>query len=316
MIAVNPQAAVMTTLTIARPDVLRWHRPLLVLTGVMAGLAVVTAAGIFLDPRVLTGAPIWVKPFKFAISFGIYGLTIAWMLSVLPRRSRVGEWAAVLIVAVAVIEEAIIVLQAARGTTSHYNETTPFDAALWKAMGVSIMLLFVSHLIIAVAALRQRVQDRTIAYGMRLGLGLSLLGMLAAVPMVIPRGEPEIDGVAGAHSVGMPDGGPGLPFLGWSTTGGDLRIGHFFGLHALQALPLLAFLLTRTALGDRARARLMLVGGGAYGVLNVLLTWQALRGQPLVKPDALTLSAWAALAAATGIATALVLRTAKQRPAP
>ena len=192
-------------------------------------------------------------------------------------------------------------------------------------MGLSIMMLFVSHLIIAVAALRQKVQDRhpaaldrtgglTIAYGLRLGLGLSLLGMLAAVPMVIPRGEPEIDGVAGAHSVGVPDGGPGLPFLGWSTTGGDLRIGHFFGLHALQALPLLAFLLTRTGLGDRVRARLLLVVGAAYGSLNVLLTWQALRGQPLLKPDALTLSAWATLAVVTGIAAALVLRTAKRRP--
>jgi hypothetical protein len=305
----------MTTFAIARADVLRWHRPLLALTGVMSVLAVVTAAGIFLDPRVLTGAPVWVKPFKFAVSLGIYGFAIAWMLAVLPRRSRVGEWVAVVIVAVAVIEESIIVLQAARGTTSHYNETTPFDAALWKAMGAAILVLFVSHLIITVAALRQRIQDRAIAYGMRLGLGLSLLGMLAAVPMVTPRGEPEIDGIAGAHSVGVPDGGPGLPFLGWSTTGGDLRIGHFFGLHALQALPLLAFLLTRTALGDRTRARLVLVGGGAYGVLNVLLTWQALRGQPLVKPDAVTLGAWAALAAATGIGAALVLRTAKPRPA-
>ena len=302
----------MTTIAIAPRDVLRWHRPLLVLTGVMAALAVVTAAGIFFDPRVLTGAPIWVKPFKFALSLGIYGLTIAWMLSVLPRRSRVGEWAAVVIVAVAVIEEAIILLQAARGTTSHYNETTPFDAALWKAMGVSIMLLFVSHLIIAVAALRQRIQDRTIAYGMRLGLGLSLLGMLAAVPMVVPRGEPEIDGVAGAHSVGVPDGGPGLPFLGWSTTGGDLRIGHFVGLHALQALPLLALLLG-ARLDELTRIRLLLVGGIAYGMLTVLLTWQALRGQPLMQPDALTLAAWGALTAAT-VAAALAVVT-RRRPA-
>jgi hypothetical protein len=53
----------------------------------------------------------------------------------------------------------------------------------------------------------------------------------------------------------------------------------------------------------------------AYGVLNVLLTWQALRGQPLVKPDALTLGAWAALAAGTGIAVALVLRISARRPA-
>src|SRR5437763_12361672 len=107
----------MTTFAIARADVVRWHRPLLALTGVMSVLAVVIAAGIFLDPRVLTGAPVWVKPFKFAVSLGVYGFTIAWMLAVLPRRSRVGEWVAVAIVAVAVIEESIIVLQAARGTT-------------------------------------------------------------------------------------------------------------------------------------------------------------------------------------------------------
>ncbi|MFF5294276.1 hypothetical protein [Paractinoplanes globisporus] len=298
----------MTTAIAVARNTPRWHRPLLVLTGVMAVLAIVTGIRIFADPRVLTGLPIWTKPFKFAVSLGLYGLTLAWMLSVLPRRSRPAEWAAVVIVAVSVIEEAIIVVQAVRGTTSHYNETSSFNAALWKAMGVSIMCLFIGHLVIGVAALRQRIPDRGNAYGIRFGLGLSLLGMLAAVPMVIPRGEPEIDGVAGAHSVGLPDGGPGLPFVGWSTTGGDLRIGHFVGLHALQALPLLAFLLYRRGLDERTRARLILVFGCAYGVLNVLVTWQALRAQPLLKPDVVTLASWAALAVATAAAATLVLR--------
>jgi hypothetical protein len=286
-----------------------WHRPLLVLTAAMTVLALLTAVGIFADHRILTGVPIWLKPFKFTVSFGIYGLTLAWMLSVLPRRSRLGEWAAVAIVGVSLIEVGVIIIQAARGTTSHYNETTPLNSALWQAMGTSIMVLFIAHLVIAVAALRQRLPDRANAYGIRLGLGLSLLGMLAAVPMVLPGQDPGIDGITGAHSVGVPDGGPGLPLTGWSTTGGDLRIGHFVGLHALQALPLLAFLLARaTRLDETTRSRLLLVGGGAYGVLVVLLTWQALRGQPLLSPDARTLVAWAALAAATATAATLVVR--------
>jgi hypothetical protein len=199
-----------------------------------------------------------------------------------------------------------------RGTTSHFNDSTPFNAALWQAMGMSIVVLSLAHLVIGVVALRQRIADRVAAYAIRLGLGLSLLGMAAAVPMVLPMQDPQVDGITGAHSVGVPDGGPGMPLTGWSTTGGDLRIGHFVGLHALQVLPLLAILLGRFLghrLDERTRARLLLVAGTAYGVLVVLLTWQALRAQPLLHPDALTLGALAGLMVATAAAlTAVVVR--------
>jgi hypothetical protein len=292
------------------PDILRWHRPLLLLTAAMAVLAVVTTVGVFADPRILTGVPIWLKPWKFAVSFVLYAFTLAWMISVLPRRSRLAEWAGVVIVGVSMIEMSIIVLQAARGTTSHYNETTAFDGALWNAMGASIMVLFVAHLLIGVIALVQRIDDRPTRYAILLGLGISLLGMLAAVPMVIPTAQEQAVNIGGAHTVGLPDGGPGLPVTGWSTVGGDLRIGHFVGLHALQALPLLAFLLRRRF--DRAtQARLLLVAGAAYAGLVMLLTWQALRAQPLVHPDARTLVAWTALAVATAGASALVIRAAE-----
>jgi hypothetical protein len=297
--------------TVTPATVLRWHKPLLALTAVMAVLAAVAGVAIFADARVLTGVPIWLKPFKFSVSFAVYAFTLAWLLSLLPRRSRVAEWAGVLIVAVSLTETAIIVTQVIRGTTSHYNETTPFNAALWSAMGNAIALLFLAQLVIAVVVLRQRIADRSLAYAIRIGLGVSLLGMLAAVPMVTPAQDPGIEGIVGAHSVGVPDGGPGMPLTGWSTTGGDLRIGHFVGLHALQFFPLLGFLLARylgRRLSEATRARLLLVAGGAYGVLVVLLTWQALRAQPLLRPDIVTLAAWAGLLAATAAGTALVLR--------
>ena len=98
-----------------------------------------------------------------------------------------------------------------------------------------------------------------------------------------------------------------MPLTGWSTVGGDLRIGHFVGLHALQALPLLGMLLGRW-FDTGTRARLLLIAGAAYGVLVVLLTWQALRGQPLLRPDATTTTAFLLLAAATVGAAATVLR--------
>ncbi|RAN93210.1 hypothetical protein LAH08_06240 [Micromonospora noduli] len=285
------------------------------LVSVMAVLAVVTVVGILVDPRVLTGAPIWLKPFKFAVSFVLYGATLAWMLSLLPRRSRAVERAVVVIVAVAVVENALIVGQVIRGQTSHFNDTTPLNTALFATMGAAIMVLFFAHLVIGIVVLIQRIPDRVAATAVGWGLGLSLLGMLAAVPMALPMQDPGIEGVSGAHSVGVPDGGPGLPLVGWSTTGGDLRIGHFVGLHALQALPILAILLSRfaTRLDERTRARLLVVAGVAYGVLTVLLTWQALREQPLLRPDAVTLAAVAALVVATATATGLVLAR-RRRP--
>ncbi|MEU1807777.1 hypothetical protein [Micromonospora aurantiaca (nom. illeg.)] len=293
-----------------------WHRPLMLLVSAMAVLTVVAAVGVVADPRVLTGAPIWLKPLKFAISFVLYGVTLAWMLSLLPRRSRAAERAATVIVAMSVLEMVVIVGQVLRGTTSHFNGTTTLNAVLFDVMGVAITVLFAAQFVLAVVLARRSLPDRAGGYAVRLGLAVSLLGMLVAFPMVAQRPAGAAAGISGAHSVGVPDGGPGLPLLGWSTTGGDLRVGHFVGMHALQALPLLAILLDRFLggrLDELTRAWLVLVGGAAYAGLTLLVTGQALRGQPLVAPDALTLAAAGLLVAATATATALVLARWRRR---
>jgi hypothetical protein len=294
--------------TVALPTE-RWHRPLLALAAAMSVLALVAAVGVFVDDRVLVGAAIWLKPFKFAVSLAVYSVTLAWMLAVLPRRSRLGEWTGTAIVGFAFVEIAIITAQVIRGQRSHFNAATPLDVSLFAIMALSIMALFVAHLVIAVVALRQRIPDRVASYAIRLGLLLSAVGFLVAVPMVLPMQDPGIAGVAGAHSVGVPDGGPGLPITGWSTTGGDLRVGHFVGMHGLQALPLLALLLTRrTRLGTTQKTRILVIAAIAYAGLTVLLTWQALRGQPLLRPDALTLGVAAALLIGSALSIRAVVK--------
>ena len=77
--------------------------------------------------------------------------------------------------------------------------------------------------------------------------------------------------VIGAHTVGAPDGGPGLPGTGWSAEHGDLRAAHFLGLHALQSLALLAVLLRRSRWAERVGERLVIVGGSSYALLFVAI---------------------------------------------
>lgn len=285
----------------------RLSRLLLAGAVVSAVCLAVAVAGLVLDDRVLLGAPAWLKPAKFGISITAFLATLAWVLShVRGHRRVVGAVAAVASVTL-LGELAIIALQVVRGTTSHYNVATDLDGALWQAMGGLIGVLLVATVAATVLVLRQRHLDPGLAAGLRWGLLVALVGMVEAFLMVI----------AGAHTVGGPDGGPGLPVVGWSTVHGDLRVAHFVGLHALQALPLLAWLLlARSGLDARSRARVTAVAGAALAALVVLLAWQAERGQSVVRPDALTIAVMAALvvaAAVVGAAVARPRRTARRR---
>ncbi|PRX45382.1 hypothetical protein B0I33_10945 [Prauserella shujinwangii] len=295
-----------------------WHRPMMWTSVVMAGMAVVSLGGLALDDRVLLGAPIWLKPFKFAVSIAAYSVTWAWLLTLLQRGRRLAHRVSTGIVVIMAVEYGIIVTQVVRGRASHFNAATPLDSALFSIMGVSIAALWTATLVLTVLLLRTRIADPAARWAIRLGALVSLVGIGLGALMVGPTDEQArslrdgtFEGVIGAHSVGVADGGPGMPITGWSTTGGDLRIPHFVGMHALQALPLLALLLGILARRfprlrpDAVRARLVLVAGFGYAGLVGLVTWQALRGQPLVSPDAWTLLALAALLVAVAIGTYL-----------
>jgi hypothetical protein len=276
-------------------------------------MIVVTGAslvGMLVDPRVITGAPAWLKPLKFAVSTAVYSLTLAWIygwLSDWPRVRRVVGWTTAIVF---VLEVAIIDTQAWRGTTSHFNVSTSLNATLFIVMGGAILLQTLVSVAVAVALWRQPFTDRALGWALRLGMTLTIVGALTGPLMTHPTAAQLANAraggrmtTAGAHSVGGADGGPGVPVTGWSREHGDVRVPHFVGLHAVQALALVAAGVRRWRAPEAVRVRAVLAAAAGYTSLFLLLLWEALRGQSIVSPDATALASFTIWA----VALALVL---------
>lgn len=283
--------------------------PLVFVGLLMVPLLLLNLAGLVIDPRLVTGASVWLKPAKFATSTILYCLTLAWILSTMSPLPRLIRWCGDLSAWVLLLELALINLQAWRGVASHFNIGTPADRAVFSTMGVAIALLWAAGIAITVQSFRRRFNDRALGWAIRLGLAITMLGAGTGGTMVTPT-KAQIAvakaggglALSGAHTVGGPDGGPGLPGTGWSTRHGDLRVPHFLGLHALQVLPLGLLLMRRIRRGSAGdESRLVLAAGASYLALFVILLLQARVGEPLTNPSVTTtaaLGAWAFLTVA------------------
>ena len=229
---------------------------------------------ISLDNRQVMGINPWIKPLKFALSGAIYWWSLAWVLTTLPVSAApavrwIGLGAAITIW----VEIVLIWMQAARGTTSHFNVSSAFDGMVFSVMGIFILINTLLN-VWALALLWRT--DLTVApavaWGIRLGLLLFILGAAEGGLM------------AGrlAHTVGGPDGGPGLPGLNWSTRHGDLRIAHFVGMHALQGLPLVGWLVTRLGLASVVGIGTVAALAIGWAVLTTFVLLRALNGVPMI----------------------------------
>jgi hypothetical protein len=252
---------------------------------------VLALMGLAIDPRTIGGAPAWMKPAKFGISTAIFAASIAWLFQYMPAFAKTNRWIGRALAVILVVEVAIIDFQAARGVTSHFNVGTVENAVLYSVMGSSIGVLLLLSIWIVVVLFRQPFKDPVWGWALRLAMLISVLGSASGGLMTMPTSEQrasmmrhERPTIVGGHTVGAPDGGPGIVGVGWSREHGDLRIGHFFGLHALQVIPLLAWWR-----GRKRTKRFVFVISGSYFALYLILIWQALRGESIIEPGLLTL---------------------------
>lgn len=277
-------------------------------------------AGLVIDRRIITGAPAWLKPAKFAISTVIACGSFAFCIVCTRVWRALTRSLDILLAAGFVIEITLIDMQALRGTTSHFNVATRFDSLVFAVMGISIVCIWLGMLLLTIVLFRQPFGGSAWGWSLRLGMVLALIGTGSGALMTLPTpaqsAAMHASGrmpIVGAHTVGAPDGGRGLPITGWSADHGDLRIAHFLGMHGLQALPLLAWWFDRRGLTQAIQRRLIFLVAVSYAGLFALLLLQAFRGQSLVRPDRLSAFSFAGWLMLTAVGVWLATRPKSNR---
>jgi len=229
--------------------------------------------GLLIDDRELLGINVWVKPTKFVISAIIVLCTMAWYFIAYPFKQRTARILAFTAAFTMMLENIIISTQAGRGVQSHYNEGSALDGIMFGMMGLAIGIFTVIAFWIFVKSFSSQLEFSTaMKWSFRIAWFAFLFASAVGGSMIAQN----------AHSVGVADGGNGIPFLNWSTEGGDLRIAHFFGLHAIQIVPIFTYFISKKI---KSQSLITFLG---IGFALIYLSWivftfyQAKEGQPLI----------------------------------
>ena len=271
---------VWTKLKIASPA-LAWGGAIMLFASLITlGLSV-------FDPRLFQGVSVWHKPWKFQISTVLYWWSLAWFISYfgtteqfsLSRRFIV--WMSLI---TGLFEVIYISWQGAFGLASHYNTSSPFYGAMYTAMAVFAVLLTSTSGVLGYRVLRDHSQTYATSEALRhaIGWGLIISSVLGIVTGAILGGRTN----SGGHWVGgTTNDALGLMVLNWSRDGGDLRVAHFFALHAMQILPVMAMLficLTPNMSPNTSKRFIWLLAAG-YAGFCILTLIQALSGAPFLR---------------------------------
>jgi hypothetical protein len=240
-------------------------------------VGLVCLCGLAFDAPPLLGVHPASKPMKFGLSIALYLGTMAVivpMLELPPAARQAIAWTLAVTMA---IEMVLIAVQAARGTTSHFNVDGRLSSAMWSAMFAAIVVATIAMLAVALVATLRPLRGAAgtlapwTAIAWRAGLWLFLLAAISGFAM----------GGRSRHTVGGDDGGAGLPVVNWSLRHGDLRVSHFIALHALQTIPGFAALLAALPIGAAARWAALLAAIALQGAAVVWTLVQALASRPV-----------------------------------
>ena len=211
------------------------------------------------------GINAWYKPFKFAISIGLFAWTMAWYCHYLSNfNSTPFNWTVIILFG---FELVYITFQASKGQLSHFNFDTTLYSILYSLMGFAAVIVTLYTAYIGLLFFTQSFPNLPSSYVWSIRLGILIF--------VIFSFEGGLMGSRMNHSVGAINDNSNWWIIGWSKTVGDLRVSHFIGMHALQLLPLLSFYVFKNT-------KITIIISIFYGLLATTTLVQALNGKPLI----------------------------------
>jgi hypothetical protein len=214
----------------------------------------------------------WYKPLKFALSTCTFVWAMAWYIAYLPSTFN-SQWYNWTVIVLLGLEILYIAIMAGRGLPSHYNNSTPLYAFLFSMMGLAATVVTIYTAYIGILFWRGDFPDIPKYYLWSIRLGIILF--------VIFSFEGFLMGARSSHTVGIVNDNSDIFILGWSKLGGDLRIAHFIGMHALQVLPLVSYYVFKNTKWSILLALL-------YGLLAFFTLHQALQGKSLLDKQSYT----------------------------
>jgi len=198
----------------------------------------VFAAIAFFAPGVTQSVNPWIKPIKFSLSFSTFASTMSLLLLALqiPRwQLKLARRAMAVSIALEIFSLGAQAWRSAHPQAGHLL----LDGVLAQLTNSMVMVntAIVCWMLFLFCANRVRtaVVDGPMVSAIRYSMVIFLAGNAIGGYML----------ARGSHTVGTADGGAGLLFVNWSTIAGDLRIAHFIAIHAVQIVPLFAYILAQ-----------------------------------------------------------------------
>ena len=258
---------------------MRAAAPPLFWTGVgMLALSLPTLLLAALDDRTLQGVSVWLKPWKFQFSLAVFLLTLALFMVWLPgatlrtRAVRFVVWGAVLSGSFELI---YITWQGALGLASHFNFTSSAAITMYQLMGLGAVTLSSTALVLGLVIACTK--DYAVPSAVKLSI---VLGLLLTFLLGTGFGAYLSAQQSGHWVGGIRSDAAGMPVVKWSRSGGDLRVAHFFGIHAMHFIPAFGLALHGLRIPSMQSRSAIWIFAVLYAVFSSLTFWQALRGHP------------------------------------